>query len=353
MALFTTNMVHYVTGNLLDSPARALVNTVNTVGVMGKGIALQFKEAYPHNFVVYKQACKSGELVIGKILPVQDRDAFGERLIINFPTKKHWRNPSEYAYVESGLKALRCFLESERLPDIALPPLGCGNGGLDWERVNALMVQYLGDLDTKVYIYPPNERIRQQLRKQTPTKGLQLTPARAMLLHSLFHYETEGDLISLFVANKLAFFLQLLGQPMRLTFKKHFYGPYAPQMNAFARIFNGSYLRGLEQGNAKPFEHLPLNYDIYPQLEEYVSNQLNPAQQMILQRMQRLLKGYKSAYPLEVLATVAWIHHENPAFGVAEIIDEARKWSARKEYLLQPEHVTMALQRIKEMKTVE
>jgi hypothetical protein len=214
------------------------------------------------------------------------------------------------------------------------------------------MEQYLGGLDTEVYIYPPNESIRQQLSEQTPAKEMALTPARAMLLHSLFHYETEGDLISLFVANKLAYFLQLLGQPMRLNFQKHFYGPYTPQMNAFVRTFNGSYLRGMEQGNAKPFEHLPLNYDRYPELDAYVATQLDPAQQAILQRLQQLLKGYKSAYPLEVLATVAWIRRDNPQYGVDDIIAEARQWSPRKQYLLQPEHVRLALQRLSEMEMV-
>lgn len=339
-------MLHYTTGNLLDSQAEVLVNTVNTVGVMGKGIALQFKEAYPHNFSVYRTACREGAFQIGQILAVADQDAFGPRTIVNFPTKQHWRSPSRYEYIEAGLVALAQYLIETRPAGIAIPPLGCGNGGLEWERVREMIEQHLADLPLEIYLYAPNPAIRQQLRESSPEREIELTPARAMLLQGLFLYEDEGDPASLFVANKIAYFLQLLGQPMRLTFKKHYYGPYAPQMNAFARVFNGSFLRGLEQGNARPFEPLPLNYDRYPELADYLERELTPEQRQLLRQLDELLTGYKSAYALEVLATVACIRQENPGYGVAEIIAEAEQWSTRKKYLLQPRHVRLALERL-------
>jgi O-acetyl-ADP-ribose deacetylase (regulator of RNase III) len=108
-------MIHYTIGNLLDSKAQALVNTVNTVGVMGKGIALQFKEAYPHNYTVYRKACKEESFTTGQILTVQDVDVTGVRFIVNFPTKQHWRAPSKYEYIESGLVALRDWLQKEAM----------------------------------------------------------------------------------------------------------------------------------------------------------------------------------------------------------------------------------------------
>lgn len=339
-------MLHYTTGNLLDSQAQVLVNTVNTVGVMGKGIALQFKEAYPHNYSVYRTACREGTFQIGQVLAVADQDAFGPRTIANFPTKEHWRSPSRYAYIEKGLVALAQYLAETRPASIAIPPLGCGNGGLEWDRVRAMIEQHLAELPLDIYLYEPNPAIKEQLRKNTPDRDLELTPARAILLQGLFLYEDEGDPISLFVANKIAYFLQLLGQPMQLTFKKHYYGPYAPQMNAFARVFNGSFLRGLEQGNARPFEPLPLNYDRYPELAAYIERELTNEQRQLLQRLDTLLTGYKSAYALEVLATVAHIRRENPTYGVAEIVAEAEQWSTRKKYLLQPRHVALALERL-------
>jgi O-acetyl-ADP-ribose deacetylase (regulator of RNase III) len=149
-------MLRFTTGNLLDSSAEALVSTVNTVGVMGKGIALQFKQAFPHNFIVYKQACMSGQLTVGKILAVKDSELLlGERLIINFPTKSHWKSPSAYEYVESGLVALVAYLKENPLKSLAMPALGCGNGGLDWHKVKPMIEQHLGKLDIAIWVYEP------------------------------------------------------------------------------------------------------------------------------------------------------------------------------------------------------
>jgi O-acetyl-ADP-ribose deacetylase (regulator of RNase III) len=149
-------MIRYTTGNIMDSSAEALVNTVNTVGVMGKGIALQFKQAFPHNFNVYKQACDNGQLTTGKILAVMDRELlFGERLIINFPTKQHWKIPSSYAYVESGLIALAAYLEKNPVNSLAMPAPGCGNGGLDWNKVRPMIEQYLSELNMSIWVYEP------------------------------------------------------------------------------------------------------------------------------------------------------------------------------------------------------
>jgi len=149
-------MITYVTGNLLESPAVALVNTVNTVGVMGKGIALQFKKAFPHNFEVYRQACKNGELAIGKIVAVKDRDLLlGEKLILNFPTKTHWRLPSEYEYIERGLVALREYVTIHQVESLAIPPLGCGNGGLDWLKVKPMIADAMEGIELPIWIYEP------------------------------------------------------------------------------------------------------------------------------------------------------------------------------------------------------
>ncbi|MGF7078817.1 macro domain-containing protein [Mucilaginibacter sp. UYCu711] len=149
-------MIRYTTGNIMDSSAEALVNTVNTVGVMGKGIALQFKQAYPHNFEVYKQACLNGQLKTGQVLAVKDSELLmGERLIINLPTKQHWKMPSRYEFVESGLFALFYFLRDNPVKSLAMPALGCGNGGLDWNRVKPLIEQHLSGLELSIWVYEP------------------------------------------------------------------------------------------------------------------------------------------------------------------------------------------------------
>ena len=149
-------MITYVKGNLLESPAVALVNTVNTVGVMGKGFALQFKKAFPQNFEVYREACKNKELAIGKILAVKDRDLlWGEKLILNFPTKTDWRLPSEYEYIERGLVALRTYVISHQVKSLAIPALGCGNGGLNWLKVKPMIADAMDDIGIRVWVYEP------------------------------------------------------------------------------------------------------------------------------------------------------------------------------------------------------
>jgi O-acetyl-ADP-ribose deacetylase (regulator of RNase III) len=149
-------MITYVKGNLLDSPAVALVNTVNLAGVMGKGIALQFKKAFPHNLEVYRKACREGELAIGKILAVVDRNLLlGEKLILNVPTKTDWRLPAQYDYVDRGLIALREYLLINRISSLAVPALGCGNGGLDWDRVKPMIERRLVEIDCDIFVYEP------------------------------------------------------------------------------------------------------------------------------------------------------------------------------------------------------
>jgi O-acetyl-ADP-ribose deacetylase (regulator of RNase III) len=149
-------MIHFTQGNLLKSNARALVNTVNTVGVMGKGIALQFKSTFPLNYKLYQDACKNGKLTTGQMLVVHENDLLrGEKVIINFPTKQHWKQPSTYEYIESGLVALQKYLIENPVESLAMPALGCGNGGLDWEVVKPMIVEYLSDIDTEFFVFEP------------------------------------------------------------------------------------------------------------------------------------------------------------------------------------------------------
>ncbi len=149
-------MIHFTQGNLLKSNARALVNTVNTVGVMGKGIALQFKNTFPLNYKLYQDACKNGKLITGQLLVVNENDLLrGEKTIVNFPTKQHWKHPSTYEYIESGLITLREFLIQHPVESLAMPALGCGNGGLDWGVVKPMIVDYLSAIDMEISVYEP------------------------------------------------------------------------------------------------------------------------------------------------------------------------------------------------------
>lgn len=168
-------MITYVAGNLFTSPAQVLVNTVNTQGVMGRGIALQFKQTYPEMFRNYQDLCERGKIDIGVLWIYKTR----HKWILNFPTKKYWRNPSRIEFIEIGLKKL-----SERFNDlgvysIAFPALGCGNGELDWENtVKPMMEKYLNKIPADVFVYPPlsEEQMPEHKNKKDIEKWLRSEP---------------------------------------------------------------------------------------------------------------------------------------------------------------------------------
>ena len=145
-------MLHFKTGNLFDSQAEAYVNAVNCKGVMGKGIALQFKRTYPDMFREYKARCERGEVRLGELTTFQAES----KLVVNFPTKDHWRSKSTLEPIRTGLAALRELIEQEAIPSIALPALGCGLGGLEWRTVKVEIEKALdGLLGVEVEIYEP------------------------------------------------------------------------------------------------------------------------------------------------------------------------------------------------------
>lgn len=342
-------MLHFLKGNLLDSAAVALVNTVNIVGVMGKGIALQFKEAFPVNTKKYADACKNGELQIGKLLAVKDQNALlGEKLIINFPTKKHWRHPSKYDYIEEGLKSLVELIQNNNIKSIAIPPLGCGNGGLEWSIVKPMIEKYLSALDAEIFVYEPNEAIKAILQQENRKTEVKLTPARAQLLYLLFYYEALGEYSSLFSANKLAYFLQRMGEKMRLNFIPHHYGPYAKELEHVLYALNGVYLKGFEQREAKAFEPLLLNYEKWGEVKAYTDTKLDNTQKDRLKRLIQLIDGFQSELSLEVLATVDFILAKDPSLGIDKVITAIQNWNERKSKLITDEYVNIAYKHLEQ-----
>jgi O-acetyl-ADP-ribose deacetylase (regulator of RNase III) len=344
-------MVTVKKGDLLESGAEALVNTVNTVGVMGKGIALQFKEAFLNNNKVYVDACKKNELVPGKLIAVWDENLhLGKKLIINFPTKTHWRQPSKYEYIEQGLVALRKLLQDENIKSVAVPPLGCGNGGLDWERVRPMIINALDGLETEVILFEPNDAIKAILQKQEVRKEVGLTPARAALLYVLFAFESMGEYSSLFAANKLAYFLQRKGQKLNLDFKPYHYGPYAIGVEKVLYHLNGVYLKGMEQGQAKPFEPLKLNYEKWYEVNDYVNKKLDAEDSQRVKKLVHFLSGFTSELSLEILSTVDFIISENPDYTFEEVMKAVASWNIRKKELFKKEYVLISYNYLNEHK---
>jgi len=138
--------------------------------VMGKGIALMFKERFPENFAAYAAACKQGEVTVGKLFVTRGVELGGPGWIVNFPTKKHWRNPTRIEWVSEGLAELRRFVLENRIASIAIPPLGCGNGGLDWAEVKPLIIAALADLpETRVLVFEPTAKYQNVAKKSLPS----------------------------------------------------------------------------------------------------------------------------------------------------------------------------------------
>jgi len=337
----------YVKGNLLEADTQALVNTVNTVGVMGKGIALQFKERFPMNFKIYADACKKGEMKVGKMLVVKENTLKGEIFIINFPTKTEWFKKSQYNYIEKGLQDLARVIIENKIQSIAIPPLGCGNGGLNWSKVKSLIEKYLGYLtEIEIQVYEPNEAVKEILQQEDLRKDVGLTAARAMLLDALYTYVQRGEDASVFAANKLAYFLQRSGEKMKLQFVSHSYGPYAQAVEKVLYALNGKYLKGLEQMNAKAFEPLQLNFDRYDEVKEYVNKELSSEQRERLQNLYKLINGFESSLALEILASVDFLRHQNSHITNEQLFEKIQDWNERKKNLVKKEYISIAIEHL-------
>ena len=339
-------MIEFTTGNLMASQDAVLVNTVNTVGVMGKGIALQFKDEFPHNFEVYADACRKGELYPGKLLIVKDYSTrYGEKTIVNFPTKVHWRNPSRYEYIEKGLVALRKYLEDEKVESISIPPLGCGNGGLDWRRVKPMIFSALEGLETNIHIYEPSTMVNKVLKETAqPVGNVELTPARAMMLYALFFYESLGEPSNLFVANKLAYFMQRLGEPAfgKLKFKAAAFGPYCHKVGKDLHELNGKYLLGLEQMNLRAFDRFELQYNTLDEVKNYVETKLPASSRRRLEQLVNMISGFQSTFSLEVLASVDYVMKDNPGISLEDTVQKVWEWSDRKKDLFKERYIKIA-----------
>jgi O-acetyl-ADP-ribose deacetylase (regulator of RNase III) len=340
------------TGNLLTQDVDALVNTVNTQGIMGKGIALQFKKAWPAMFKSYEAACKRGEVTIGHMHVWETASITGPRYIINFPTKRHWRARSKIADIESGLDSLTRVIRELGITSIAIPPLGCGNGGLDWREVEPRMLRSLKPLtDTvDIRIFAPMgapSAAEQPSHESAPN----LTPARAALLALMREYErVTFEPPTLVEIQKLAYFLQDNGEALGLVFSPAVYGPYADELRKSLRNMEGHFIIGFGDGSLPitKAEQIRVKPEIYEELDKYIAN--HPETNARINSVLGKIEGFESTYGLELLATVHWIMtHDAIAMthsGAAH--DGVHRWSQRKSSLFTSQHVKSAWQAVHE-----
>lgn len=345
-------MIEIGQGNLLEAPVEALVNTVNTVGVMGKGIALQFKQAFPKMYLAYEKACKSGRVHLGR-MHVYDLGglAGGPHWVINFPTKSHWQAASKISDVEAGLRDLADTIKKLRIKSIAVPPLGCGNGGLDWNVVRPRIEAALADIpDLRVLLYAPGGA-PQPSAMPNRTERPRMTMGQAALIYLVDRY-LKGLLdpfASLLEIHKLMYFLQEAGQPLRLQYEANSYGPYAKNLRQVLIRLEKHYTQGYGEGKDKPTTPIELLPGAVEEAQKFLC-----ADEITTQRMDRvaaLIDGFEDAYGLELLSSVHWVMRgvsdarNQPEAAIAAV----HRWSARKRRMLKPEHIIKAWHRLKEL----
>lgn len=331
-------MIESTTGNLLHAEVDALVNTVNCVGVMGKGIALQFKQAFPAMFEAYRKAAKAGEVVPGH-MHIYPTDALvGPRYLINFPTKRHWKAGSLMEDIDAGLVDLVAQVRRLGITSIAVPPLGAGNGGLNWAEVRPRIVQAFAALpDVRVLLFEPAGEPIGEARRPAPTKE-PLTTARALFVRLLDLYRLPDYSLTLLEVQKLAYFLQQAGQPLRLRFIKHHYGPYAQGLNHVLRRLEGHYLQGAI--DVKPGTEITLMPGAVAAADEVLAHDANAQAQ--LARVAALIEGFETPYGMELLASVHWVAVEEGAGDAEACVAAVHGWNPRKRQVFRDDHIWVA-----------
>ena len=350
-------MITFTLGNLLEARVEVLVNTVNTVGVMGKGIALMFKERFAENFRLYAAACKAGKVQTGRmfVTPVHELD--GPRWIVNFPTKQHWRSPSRLEWIVDGLQDLRRFLLEHQIHSIAIPPLGAGNGGLEWTAVREQIELALGDIATEVLVFEPTRQYQNVAKRNGVEK---LTPARALIAELVRRYWIMGMECSLLEIQKLAWFLERAierhnpgNNPLNLQFTAHKYGPYANRLDHLLNNLDGSYLHCNKRiSDADPFEVIWFDDERKDFLQTYLKTETK-AYARALESTTNLIDGFESPFGMELLATVDWLlTREGVAPDVPALREGLRHWrggpdaAERKMRLFDDRTLTIALDRL-------
>lgn len=350
-------MIEYTQGNLLEAQVEALVNTVNTVGVMGKGIALMFKERFPANMQAYALACKQKQVQTGHMFITETGELMGPRWIVNFPTKQHWRGNSRMEWVDTGLQDLRRFIVEQQVQSIAIPPLGAGNGGLSWADVKPRIEAALGDIPgVQVLVYEPTATYQNVAKR----KGVQnLTEARALVAELVRRYWLLGIDCSLLEIQKLAWFLQravqLQGLPdkLQLNFVANNYGPYANNLDHLLNALDGSYLKAEKRiPDSAPLDVIWFRDESRDKVQAYLNSAAKdylPA----LEMASAMIEGFESPYGMELLATVDWLlNREGVNANVADVRAALQHWPAgvrwakRKDKLFDDSSLEIAIERL-------
>lgn len=334
-------MIELKRGDILQADAEALVNTVNCVGVMGRGIALQFRKAYPENFRSYKAACNRKEMKPGELLVTELGRLQNPKFIINLATKDHWRENSRIKYIDSGLAALVEEVRRRNIRSIAIPPLGCGLGGLDWNAVRPRIIEVFGRLpDVRVLVYEPAgaPAAEHLARERTPPR---MTVGRAALLGLMERYlEALMDpFVTLLEIHKLMYFMQAAGEPLRLRYGKGPYGPYAENLRHVLTEIDGHFIRGYGDAEDAPEKQIELDLEAAKRAAAFLKD--HPGTLERFEKVVDLITGFETTLGMELLATVHWVVTREAASTVDDAVAQTYAWNPRKQ-MFRPEHVRIA-----------
>ncbi|HEX3467709.1 MAG TPA: macro domain-containing protein [Candidatus Elarobacter sp.] len=324
-------MLTFKKGDILGADAEALVNTVNCVGIMGRGVALQFKNAFPENFKAYAKACKAKDVVPGSMFVFETHALANPKYIINFPTKRHWRGKSRLEDIDSGLTALVDEVRSRKIRSVAIPPLGAGLGGLEWSEVRPRIERafsHFGDVD--VMVYEPSAGAPPSFAK--PYAVPKMTPGRAALVILVQRYLSGllDPTVSLLEVHKLMYFMQEAGEPLELRYVKAPHGPYAENLRHVLHAIEGYFISGYADGGDSPNKEVRIVPGAVADAESLVRE--NQATRQRLTRVGELVAGYESPFGLELLATVHWVMTRERARTAAEIADAVYAWGENKRH---------------------
>jgi O-acetyl-ADP-ribose deacetylase (regulator of RNase III) len=334
-------MIRIQEGDIFKTDVEAIVNTVNCVGVMGRGVALQFKKLYPDNFTKYKAVCDRGELAPGNMLVHETGRVVGPRYVINFPTKRHWRGKSRLEDVRDGLAALLDVVRDLGIRSIALPPLGCGLGGLQWVVVRPMIERAFSELpEVDAVLFAPRgapDAARMVREERAPN----MTEGRATLLLLMERYlrAAMDPFVTLLELHKLMYFMQLAGQELRLDFKKALYGPYAENLRHVLNKIEGHFLTGYADGEDDPRKPLELKEGITRQAHRSLSDQ--PKIKGRIDRVSSLIDGFETPFGMELLATVHWVAAKEGAGDLRSVTEGVHRWNPRKR-MFQARHIHLA-----------
>ncbi|MER9868765.1 macro domain-containing protein [Mesorhizobium sp. M0136] len=320
-------MIEFRTGDILRANAEALVNTVNCVGIMGRGIALQFKNDFPENFKAYAAACAREEVQPGKMFVFETRTLTNPKYIINFPTKRHWRGKSRMEDIDSGLRALVEEIRRRGIRSIAIPPLGSGLGGLNWADVRPRIEAALSAIDgLDVIVFEPNSAPVSTTSREVPS----MTPGRAALV-ALMHRYLGGlmdPFVTLLEVHKLMYFMQEAGEPLNLRYVKGPYGPYAENLRHVLRSVEGHLVSGYADGGDAPDKQLELVPGATKDAEAFLASSQDTVSRF--ERVGKLVEGFETPFGLELLTTVHWVATHEQAKDAEEAVAKVYSWSDRK-----------------------